>query len=249
MDSFRFESGETIASRISVPLTAIFIYLVALVGLDRTVKKPLRVLEFEVVHNAFLVIVSFVVMCGTAWGAWERVSQDGLVDGLLCSQREGARMWDGKLGLFTYIFYLSKFYELLDTIVLALRKKNLIFLHVFHHAAMPLLCWSWFAYPWLEGSAWCSFINSFIHFWMYQYYLISSINPGRRVWWKKYLTSAQIIQFISGLLYVAAFLFLKAVGRGCQGHLGTALASTAVNLSFLALFVIFYKRTYRVKKS
>ena len=32
-----------------------------------------------------------------------------------------------------YIFYTSKFYELLDTVLMVLKKKPLGFLHVYHH--------------------------------------------------------------------------------------------------------------------
>lgn len=46
-------------------------------------------------------------------------------------------MWDGPIGLAAYIFYLSKYYEFVDTFILVLRKKPVIFLHVYHHAVMP----------------------------------------------------------------------------------------------------------------
>ena len=37
--------------------------------------------------------------------------------------------------------YLVKWYELSDTLFLILRKREIIFLHWYHHAATLLLCW------------------------------------------------------------------------------------------------------------
>ena len=62
------------------------------------------------------------------------------------------QIWNGPLGYFTYMFYLSKYYELIDTVILALRKKPTIPLHVYHHAIMLFGAWAWFAYPYLEVS-------------------------------------------------------------------------------------------------
>jgi hypothetical protein len=42
----------------------------------------------------------------------------------------------GPLGAVTYIFYLTKFYEFMDTFILRLRRKPLLTLHVWHHAVM-----------------------------------------------------------------------------------------------------------------
>ena len=47
------------------------------------------------------------------------------------------------LGFWSYMYYLSKFYEMIDTVVLALKKKPLEFLQMYHHASIVMLCWSW----------------------------------------------------------------------------------------------------------
>ena len=48
-------------------------------------------------------------------------------------------LWDGTLGAVTYVFYLTKYLEYFDTFVLALRKKNIIVLHQWHHSCMTIV--------------------------------------------------------------------------------------------------------------
>lgn len=42
-----------------------------------------------------------------------------------------------------YIFFVSKIFEFLDTVFMALKKKDnqISFLHMYHHISMPLLWW------------------------------------------------------------------------------------------------------------
>ena len=39
------------------------------------------------------------------------------------------------LHLFYYLNYLLKYYEFIDTYIIILKKKNVIFLHWYHHAS------------------------------------------------------------------------------------------------------------------
>lgn len=57
------------------------------------------------------------------------------------------RCTQGALFYWSWQYYASKYYELLDTVLLALKAKPLSFLHVFHHATvMPM------AYLWVDHS-------------------------------------------------------------------------------------------------
>lgn len=53
-------------------------------------------------------------------------------------------------------------------------------------------------------------LNGFIHTIMYMYYFVSA--HTRDIWWKKYLTAMQMIQFLT--MNVQGYLM---VSRGCSG--------------------------------
>merc|ERR1712070_230946 len=172
--------------------------------------------------------------------------------GLFCTSRGEDTMWDGPIGAWTYLYYLSKFWELADTLVLSFRKKPVIALQLWHHGVMPFVTLSWFASPWLEGAWWCVLVNSVIHSCMYFYYLQSC--RGVRVWWKKHLTSLQIVQFCTGMGCCLFYALLKSqtvnLGQkaGCGGSVLGAGFSIFVNGSFLVMFAAFFVRTYLRKQ-
>ncbi|XP_062455349.1 elongation of very long chain fatty acids protein 7 isoform X2 [Rhea pennata] len=99
-----------------------------------------------------------------------------------------------------WLYYFSKFIELLDTVFFVLRKKNsqVTFLHVFHHSIMP---WTWwFGVKFAAGGlgTFHALLNCIVHVVMYTYYGICSLGPAyhKYLWWKKYMTTIQLVQFI-----------------------------------------------------
>lgn len=86
-------------------------------------------------------------------------------DGLFCdTKRQSAGQ--GTLYFWVYVFYLSKFYELLDTVFIVLRKAPLRFLHFYHHSMTFFLCWVCLEYSipvqWIATT-----LNAFVHIPMY----------------------------------------------------------------------------------
>ncbi|KAL3320592.1 Elongation of very long chain fatty acids protein 4 [Cichlidogyrus casuarinus] len=124
------------------------------------------------------------------------------------------------------------------------QKKNshVTFLHVYHHATMPLFCW--LGCRWFAGGTTIVLptVNSAVHTIMYLYYALASIGPSAQpyLWWKRYLTSIQMTQFIVLMLYGCAYLYF-----GCQQaptifvYLGFIYGS-----SMLILFADFYHKAY-----
>ncbi|ELW66255.1 Elongation of very long chain fatty acids protein 7 [Tupaia chinensis] len=82
-------------------------------------------------------------------------------------------------------------------IFFVLRKKNsqVTFLHVFHHTIMP---WTWwFGVKFAAGGlgTFHAFLNTAVHVVMYSYYGLCALGPAyqKYLWWKKYLTSLQLV--------------------------------------------------------
>lgn len=144
-----------------------------------------------------------------------------------------------------WVFYISKFIELLDTIFFILRKKfnQVSFLHVFHHGIMPI-SW-WFGVKFVPGGfgTFHSMLNSFIHLVMYTYYGLAALGPKyqKYLWWKKYMTKMQIIQFILVTIHSTQLLFLK----NCNYPKLFAYWILLYAVIFLVMFANFYVQSYK----
>lgn len=144
-------------------------------------------------------------------------------------------------------FYFSKFIEFFDTIFFIMRKKynQVSFLHVFHHGIMPI-SW-WFGVKFVPGGfgTFHALLNSFIHFMMYIYYGLSGLGPTyqKYIWWKKYMTSMQITQFLLVCIHSSQLLFLK----DCDYPKLFVYWIGLYALIFLVMFGNFYIQAYRKK--
>ncbi|XP_043268401.1 elongation of very long chain fatty acids protein 4-like [Venturia canescens] len=143
-------------------------------------------------------------------------------------------------------YYFSKLLEFCDTLFFILRKKDnqLSFLHVYHHSTMFSL-W-WIGIKWVpSGSTFLpAMVNSFIHVLMYSYYALSAFGPSiaKYLWWKKYLTILQLIQFTSALV-----LGINGIRSGCDFPLWMQYALVFYMISFIVLFGNFYAKAYIAK--
>lgn len=108
-------------------------------------------------------------------------------------------------------FYFSKFLDFADSVFFVLRKKKdqLTTLHLIHHSTMPIF--SWFG-PKFAGGGNTTFggtWNMFVHVIMYGYYFLAAAGVRKELlWWKKYLTSLQMVQFLAVILHAAIPIFL-----------------------------------------
>jgi hypothetical protein len=125
----------------------------------------------------------------------------------------------GKLFYWSYVYYVSKFYELLDTVLLVLKGRPLTFLHVFHHAFVLVMC-----FLWLQSSQSLQHIalltNTGIHVMMYFYYFLTTL--GIRPGWKVLVTNGQIVQFVFSFACSVPFVWthvtsVRGGGGGCAG--------------------------------
>jgi hypothetical protein len=98
-------------------------------------------------------------------------------------------------------------------------------------------------------------LNLLVHVLMYYYYFRTA--AGAKIWWKKYLTTLQITQFIIDLciVYFCTYTYFSYQywpwfpdWGNCAGTESSALFGCALLSSYLLLFINFYRLTYQKKK-
>uniref|UniRef100_A0A672H8A9 Elongation of very long chain fatty acids protein 4 n=1 Tax=Salarias fasciatus TaxID=181472 RepID=A0A672H8A9_SALFA len=141
-------------------------------------------------------------------------------------------------------YFISKGIEYLDTVFFILRKKfnQVTFLHVYHHCTMFTL-W-WIGIKWVAGgqSFFGAHMNALIHVLMYLYYGLASCGPKiqKYLWWKKYLTIIQMIQFHVTIGHTALSLYVN-----CDFPHWMHYSLICYAITFIILFGNFYYQTYR----
>jgi len=150
--------------------------------------------------------------------------------------------WLGSFGF----FYISKLVEFLDTGFMILRKKNdqISFLHVYHHIMTYGLWWIGAKYVPGGDAFFSAMLNSWVHLIMYLYYLMSSLGI-RDVWWKKYLTQIQMIQFVVNIIHA---LYGIIIDVDCPFPKWMGWSHLFYMVSLLILFGNFYIKAYNERK-
>lgn len=241
---WRFQPGITPLSHWSYQVIAVALYFIMIHALQRTMatRKPLDIPQFLFLHNAMLCAASLVLALWLSSTLIARYRGGLTLHQLVCSRDI---FEDGHLHLIYYINMFFKVWEFMDTFLLALRKKPIAFLHAYHHAATLVLTWSQLVEH--SGCQWVPIvINLWVHVFMYYYYAMSALRI--RIWWKKYLTTLQIMQFIIDVVVVnyayGIFIMSGFDETVCYGTTRGAVVGIVVLTSYLFLFIQFYVRTY-----
>lgn len=89
-------------------------------------------------------------------------------------------------------------------------------------------------------------INSFVHVIMYGYYFLTHFKPELKqsIWWKKYITQIQMIQFAILITHHLLPMFYE-----CAFPKYIALMIVFQNIFMLTLFGDFYYKAYIKKKN
>jgi len=214
-------------------------------------RKPLNLKPLFAVHNMLLSFLSLVLLILLLETLIPIILEKGFYFSI-CSPDMFSGDWGRRLELYYYINYLFKFYELVDTYFMVYSKKNIEFLHIYHHSATYWLCFTQ-----LEGNTSVQWFvitfNLFVHVVMYYYYARSAM--GANIWWKKYLTTLQIVQFVCDiticyfctLSYYAGTLNPNLISPDCYGTPFAAWFGCAILSSYLGLFIQFFFLTYTPK--
>ncbi|KAK8766657.1 hypothetical protein V5799_006561 [Amblyomma americanum] len=144
-------------------------------------------------------------------------------------------------------YMLVRIADFLDTIFFVLRKKDshVSFLHVAHHILVVFNgCYGVGYGP--DGQAALTIIlNCFVHVVMYTYYILSMLGPAvqKHLWWKRYLTQFQLVQFTIIFVHMMTPLFVSC---GYPRPHVYIMACEAV--FFFTMFVRFYLQAYRERR-
>lgn len=155
---------------------------------------------------------------------------------------------DTEICFVMYVFYISKFYEFIDTYIMLLKGNlsQVSFLHVYHHASTCVIFWMVSKHA-PGGDAWfCITINCWVHVVMYTYYLLTTIitDKGTRkkyLWWGIYLTQFQMSQFFINLIHS-----IWCFNYSPYWYFGKVLQAIDMSV-LLILFGNFYIKKYLTK--
>ncbi|KAK6605692.1 gns1 sur4 family protein [Botrytis cinerea] len=118
------------------------------------------------------------------------------------------RLWNEGLAFYGWFFYLSKFYEVLDTVIILAKGKRSSTLQTYHHAGAMMCMWAGIRF--MSPPIWMFvFVNSGIHALMYTYYTLTAFSVPIPQALKRSLTTMQIIQFLVGATYATVHSFIS----------------------------------------
>nr|XP_033785319.1 elongation of very long chain fatty acids protein 2 isoform X1 [Geotrypetes seraphini] len=193
------------------------------------------------VYNLGVTLLSLYMLIELVLSTWEAGYN------LQCQNLDSAGDGDIRVAKVLWWYYFSKAIEFTDTLFFVFRKKNsqITFLHVYHHATMFNIWWCVMNWIPCGQSFFGPLLNSFIHVLMYSYYGLSVIpSMHKYLWWKKYLTQAQLIQFLLTITHT-----LSAAVLPCGFPFGCLIFQSSYMTTLVILFINFYVKTYKKKSS
>nr|XP_045608807.1 elongation of very long chain fatty acids protein-like [Procambarus clarkii] len=205
-------------------------------------REPFRSLKpVMIVYNAFQVVFSAWIFYEAGMGGWFGSYN------ILCQPCDFSDSPQAIRMVHAAFWYnFSKFVDFIDTIFFILNKKygHISLLHVSHHALMPIGVWYGVRHEPGGQTTFFGFLNCFVHVVMYSYYLLAAMGPRVRpfLWWKKYLTTLQMVQFV--MMFTHAAL---TIVTGCPVGIPLMRVILGLAVIFLILFLDFYIKAYRHK--
>lgn len=192
-----------------------------------------------ILYNLFIAMLNLWIACELCYCAYKLNYRQ------LCQlvKPTSTDIYQLRIANAVWWYFASKGFEFADTFFFILRKKDnqLTFLHKYHHSTMFLIWWT--AARFVPGGSAIIpvIINSLVHVLMYSYYCLSAVGPSmsQYLWWKRYLTIVQLVQFCVG---VSIGFYL--IASNCQFTRWMQYVFSCYAFSFIILFGNFYSREY-----
>ncbi|XP_043289106.1 elongation of very long chain fatty acids protein AAEL008004-like isoform X2 [Venturia canescens] len=221
-------------------IVALYLYTVTLLGPRVMVnQKPFHLRSILVAYNALQVLFSLGML-------YEHLMSGWLLDySYKCQPVDYTHNPSAmRMANLCWWYFISKFTEFADTIFFVLRKKDrqVTFLHLYHHSLTPLE--TWICVKFIAGGHGTlgNLINNAVHVVMYVYYMLSAMGPEyqKYIWWKKHLTTVQLVQFFLVFIHSAQALIFPC---GYPKLIASLLMLHSI--IFFLLFLDFYQRSYQ----
>jgi hypothetical protein len=142
-----------------------------------------------------------------------------------------------------YYFYLSKYYEYVDTIILYAKKREPIFLQKFHHLG-AVIVWHLGYVNKCEGMLFVCLWNSIVHSIMYLYYLLALLKFDVNKY-RIYITSLQLVQLLTGSIMLPYFFYTLETSQ----NKNVIVIFNIYIVCLLYLFSEFMVKNYLVKNN
>ncbi|XP_066901701.1 very long chain fatty acid elongase 7 [Halyomorpha halys] len=211
-------------------------------------RKPYNLKRVRMVYNVVQIIINWYI-CSMCFGlVGNRISdpwRNGCYPVTSVTKDPDAYKMIVKI---SYYYYVNKILDFIETVFFVLRKKQsqVSFLHLYHHVIMVISIWLSIFIIREENIVQIAAINTLVHVVMYVYYFLSGLGPGiqKYLWWKKYITRMQLIQFLMGMTTL-----VKMSVAGCRNDTRFLYLWYFNSLTLFSLFVHFYVKTYRKKSN
>jgi len=231
----------------SLPIIAIGLYwlLVWLGPKFMENREPFKLKIPLIIWNFVLVIASVGMFVGMCVPVLNFLINNGFYN-LVCMP--SGELYYGFPFFCCWLFALSKYAELIDTVFLIMRKRPLHFIHWYHHTTV--LAYTWFSLVVMTPpGALFGVVNTFVHTIMYFYYFLAVC--GSRPTWGKFVTIIQLTQMIAGITISSFWSYYYLSGVLCpMAHPHAYMFSTlALYASYFILFLNFYLQRYVFSKS
>jgi len=234
-----------LASFTSVNLMMVFYWAIVVLGsyLMKNRKPNENPFWLTMPQNFIMCIYSLYAFLGMFETLWRNWTLNGSSLFMLVCDPKHDMMVD--MDYWMYTFYLSKYFEYFDSIVLILKGKALVppgnagyLLHIYHHSITANIVWiGWrrdFTVAWVGPVT-----NTFVHFFMYGYYLLVELKLLDKKYGGRFITPIQLLQFV---LCLSLSVYESIFPAKCNSlEMSTVLWLWA---NYVIFFLFFYENIF-----
>ena len=238
-------------SQSNVSIAVSLIYLLTIYSLNnKNVKSPFKVIKSKkpLIIWSFVQFIFSLVCCCAFIPRLYFIMTNYNFHISMCYEHfmQDKNSWTATLSL---MFLLMKFGDLIESILLVLMQRQLLFIHWFHHV-MTLILTNYLFHNRIGCVNWFVTTNSVVHLFMYLYFTLKTLGFKFNRVIPSLITMLQIIQFII-CFTMTFYYFISKYFRSeqqpfqCQ-HPGFSVEfSFSVYLIYLILFIKLYYRNKR----